>query len=150
MICPHCEYINKCNCSNCNPDKLTDGYYTISENRENAICFNCKIEFSPDASSDLEWKKTEESASLVITEKICYDWINILIKINELRSEGRYEDAKMLKNYEGDFIKKTNYDEFWFNRLFQKYFHTTIVDVLKDNGVSFRRDLKINNIFDEN
>jgi hypothetical protein len=101
MYCPHCRKNNKCNCSNCNPQKLT-GDYEIYIGDDIYQCVFCGLQFNGNGSLDIEWELMQIEISEKISKELCVEWLVGNSNIRNLISEKvntRQYDFEMMVNY---------------------------------------------------
>lgn len=132
LTCPHCGLLNRCDCKNCNPDKVPKDLVVIDYENECYQCYSCKQKFSEQDSLDYDWNKMHENIKKSITPQMCLEW--------------RILDGNGKKRFE----KESSYGSYGFESAFFQHFgvrhnECSFSDVMK---LKFQllRDNKINSI----
>jgi hypothetical protein len=139
FTCPHCDNFNRCACKICKEAYLKKGYSDnfVKWNGEFCICAKCNEKFHEAESLDIEWEKMLNDISKILTEEVCYEWIFTIIK-----SEENFKEYRPKLN---ELYKKYNYNEEWFNRMYN--FHNEIpAYLIRKEGISGLRNLQIKKI----
>jgi hypothetical protein len=129
MICPHCKILNKCNCENCNPDKLTEGVI-IQFDDDLSECFYCHKTFSEGESTDLEFEIMLEEGVKKISPELSLEWA-YSDYINRIKIE-----------------REVGCGYYIMSVVFQKYFSMHVDNVDESTLFSLKRGLMIKRIIE--
>lgn len=77
MYCPDCKVLNKCNCSNCNPNGETKGVIIVDKGNDKYICYFCGYKFDPNESLDYEWEQMKKDHLNRIDAELALKWLTI-------------------------------------------------------------------------
>jgi hypothetical protein len=77
MTCPKCKKVNRCWCSNCNPNGDTENVVILDKVNEQYICFFCDARFSEDESVDYEWEEMKKEFIELIDAELAFKWLSI-------------------------------------------------------------------------
>ncbi len=117
MICPKCNKINQCPCTNCDPDGIKPNKY-IRVSEDLVKCSFCESIFHAGDSLNYEWDNMIKEICEKISPDMCIEWFET----------GR-RDSKL--DYE---------------LAFKEYFNRSPVSISGDDWLRIKREYKLSKI----
>lgn len=133
LVCPHCEVDN-----NIFGDEDSKNMVIIDKEKDLYQCFSCLGYFDEGESLDFEWERMCNRFAKDISPEKCIKWF--------------YSSFEDKPNLQKSTLSSAGipFGSFGYEQAFLKHFGILYSKATKEDMINIKRDLKINNILDEN